>query len=210
MAAVAYSFDQVQHLGRLRDAQRGRRFIEHDQLRVEQQRARDGDRLALAPGERGDHIAHVRDARRELVQQRPGPDLHRDFVEPHRSEFTPEVDVRDDIEVLAQRQVLEHRRNAQIERRAGVAERDLLAPEGDGAGGRLVHAGQHLDQRRFACAVVADQRDHFAGVHVEVDVGQRRDGPEAFGDIAQAQDEFARRAPRGCGIIHRLGPLRGV
>ena len=47
-------------------------------------------------------------------------------------------------------------------------------------------AGQDLDQRRFAGAVVADQRHDLAGMDVEIDVGQRRDRAEVLGDAAQA------------------------
>ena len=65
----------------LRDAERRRRLVEHDDLRVEQQRARDRHRLPLPARERGDDVAHARDARGELVQQRPGPHLHRHLVE---------------------------------------------------------------------------------------------------------------------------------
>ena len=78
-------------------------------------------------------VAHARDARRELVQQGPGPHLHRHLVEAQRRELAPEEDVGDDVEVLAEREILEHRGDAQIERRAGSAERDLLAAEVDRA-----------------------------------------------------------------------------
>ena len=43
----------------------------------------------------------------------------------------------------------------------------------DRAGVRLVDAGHDLDQRRFAGAVLAEQRMHLAGPHVEADVGER-------------------------------------
>ena len=72
---------RFEHLGGLRDAERGGRLVEHDELRVEQQRAGDGDGLALAAGERGDRLAHAGDAGGQLVEQRPGLDLHRDLVE---------------------------------------------------------------------------------------------------------------------------------
>ena len=65
-----------------------------------------------------------------------------------------------------------------------------------------MHAGQDLDQRRLAGAVVADQRHDLAGVDVEIDVGQGRDGAEVLGDAAQAQHEFARRV-LSAGVRHR-------
>ena len=54
-----------------------------------------------------------------------------------------------------------------------------------------MHAGENLDQRRLAGAVVADQRDDLAGMHVEFDVGQRRHRAEMLGDAAQAQHQVA-------------------
>ena len=57
-----------------------------------------------------------------------------------------------------------------------------------------MHAGENLDQRRFAGAVVADQRDDFAGVDVEVDVGQRRDRAKVLGDAAQAENRLGTSA----------------
>ena len=118
--------------------------------------------------------------------------LHRDLVEAQRIQLAPEEDVGDDVEVLAQREVLEHRGDAEIERRAGSGSVTGLPPKRDRAGAGLVDAGENLHQRRLAGAVVADQRDHFAGVHVELDVGQGRDRAEVLRDAAQAQHQLAR------------------
>ena len=68
---------------------------------------------------------------------------------------------------------------------------DGLAAKGDGARAGLMDAGQDLDQRRLARAVVADQRHDLAGMDVEIDVGQGRDGAEMLGDAAQAEHRFA-------------------
>ena len=79
-ARLAHALDEVQHLRGLRDAERRRRLVEHDELRLEQQRAGDGDGLALPARERGDGLAHRGDAGGELVQKRPGAHLHRHLV----------------------------------------------------------------------------------------------------------------------------------
>ena len=50
-----------------------------------------------------------------------------------------------------------------------------------------VHAGDRLDQRGLAGAVVAHQGDHFTGVDLQLDVGERLDGTESLGDPAQRQ-----------------------
>ena len=47
-AAAAHAFDQVQHLRSLRHPERRRGLVEDDQLRVEEERSRYGNRLALA------------------------------------------------------------------------------------------------------------------------------------------------------------------
>ena len=154
-------------------------------------------------------VAHARDARRQFVEQRPGADLHRHFVEPNGFELAAEEDVGDDVEVLAQREILEDGGDAEVERGAGLGQRDGLAVESDRAGARRMHAGEDLDQRRFAGAVVADQRHDLAGVHVEVDVGQRRDGAEILRDAAQAQHQLRLARSRRFGEVsgHGSGDL---
>ena len=57
----------------------------------------------------------------------------------------------------------------------------VLAVEGDRAGVRPVHAGEHLHQRRLAGAVVADERDHLAGVRRR---GRRRSAPRPRRSLA--------------------------
>ena len=109
----------------LRDPERRGRLVEEDDLRLAQQRARDRDRLALASRERGDAASHVGDrghdqarAARERACSisssssrgaRAGPSL------------APEEQVGDDVEVVAQREVLVDGRDAEAgARRSGV------------------------------------------------------------------------------------------
>ena len=95
-------------------------------LRLQQQGSRDRDRLALAARQRCDRLAHARDARGQFVEQRPGADLHRDFVEPKRAEFAAEEDIGDDVEILAKREILENGGDAELQRRARICQRDGL------------------------------------------------------------------------------------
>ena len=65
----------------------------------------------------------------------------------------------------------------------GVARGDRLqrlVADVDGAAVRRVGAGDDLDQRRLAGAVLAEQRVHLAGLHVEVDVLQHADAAEGL------------------------------
>src|SRR5262249_6489800 len=68
-----------------------------------------------------------------------------------------------------------------------VHDLDLAALERVLAGVRRQGARDRLDQRRLAGAVVADEREHLAGVDVEVDPGERVDRTEALAHAAQAQ-----------------------
>ena len=62
----------------------------------------------------------------------------------------------------------------------------LLAEDEDLAGVGLVKAGQDLDQRRLAGAVVADQPEHLARSEVERDVLERCHHTEALADVLDA------------------------
>ena len=81
----------------------------------------------------------------------------------------------------------------------GRADRHRLAVEADLTVVRRVDAGDHLDQRRLAGAVVADEPDDLAGVELEVDAVERLDGAEPLADALQ-REEGSRW--RSCG--HRL------
>ena len=61
---------------------------------------------------------------------------------------------------------------------------DGAAVEADLAGIGGVDAGEDLDQRRLAGAVLAEQRMHLAAPDVEVDVVERQRAGEALGQAA--------------------------
>ena len=117
----------------------------------------------------------------ELVQKRPGPHLHGHLVEAPGVLLAAEIDVRHDIEVLAERKVLEDGGDAEVEGGGGVAHRDLPAQEAYRAGARLMDARENLDERRFAGPVVAHEGNDLARMDVELDVGQGRDCAEILG-----------------------------
>ena len=66
-------------------------------------------------------------------------------------------------------------------------------------------ARENLHQRRFAGAVVADQRHHFAGMDIQLHVAQGRHRTEILRDATQAQNQFA-FFNRRFGNIGHLGP----
>ena len=94
-------------------------------------------------------------------------------------------DVADDGLLDRERAILEHGLDAGVARARAVPVVHLLAADEDVAAGRLDHAGEDLDQRRLAGAVVADQADHLAAVDMQVDAAEREDAPVGLGHFAE-------------------------
>ncbi len=96
----------------------------------------------------------------------------------------------------------------------GVRQRDRLAAPADLALVGLVRAGQHLDQRRLAGAVLAEQAVHLAGADVEVDAAERPHARELLHDAAHLeQSPGPGTAVVGAAVVgrcHLAAPLRTV
>ncbi len=76
-----------------------------------------------------------------------------------------------------------------------------LAEHLDGAGVRLVDAGEDLQQARLAGAVLADETDHLVAADLEGDVLDGGDPIEGLGDVGEAKCRGVRvgGGPRGRG-----------
>ena len=81
----------------------------------------------------------------------------------------------------------------------GRRQRDRLALPQDLALVGLVAGREHLDQRRLAGAVLAEQAVHLAGADVELDAAQGEDAGEALDDAAHLQQRLGRRGRRRSG-----------
>ena len=163
-------------------------LVEDDDLGVPEHGLGDGDGLALATGQAGDPLAdRLHGAHRQRLERllaRPAPCCSRRGR--CRGALAAEEHVLDDVEVVAQREVLVDDLDAQ---RAGVARRvhgDRAALEEVVAGVDRVRAADALDERGLAGAVVADQGGDLARVGGEVDVLEHVDGAEALVDAAQS------------------------
>ena len=85
----------------------------------------------------------------------------------------------------------------------------VVAVEQDAAFVRIVEAREQLDQRRLAGAVLADQREHFAGVQREAQVAHR---PALGAGIAEAdvlEDEALRGSAPGTAADSRGDTISG-
>ena len=211
MAGAGQPFDQGQHQLGLGDAQRGGRLVHDDQLGLLHDRLGYRDRLPLPAGQRSDRLPdrpHGRDP--QVLQGLLGGQLHLDLVEqPEPRDLVAEQHVRHDVQVVGQRQVLVHGRDPEVGRVPGRVQVHRLALPHQVAGGRLVDAGDALDQRALARAVVPDQGGDLPGRDVQVDAGQRLHRAEALADVLQPQQRrvtVGLRADRRGGGWH---PVRG-
>src|SRR5690606_11331117 len=181
----------------LGDAESGGGLVEHHELGLLENRARDGDGLPLTSGEGGDLLAHrLHGAHRERTQGLARLALHLAFVEGDAAHLlAAEEHVLHDVEVVAQREVLVHDLDAEVR---GVARRvqvDDLALEAHLAAVVGLHTGDSLDEGRLAGTVVADERGDLAGVRLEVDALQHADGAEALHDAGEFDEGRIHRAP---------------
>ena len=109
--------------------------------------------------------------------------------------------------VLRHRQVLAHVQllmddgHAQLLRALGVHVVDLLTEDLHRAGVLVVNAGEHLHQRRLACAVFTQQRHDLARLQMKVNVVQRLYAGKTFAYVFQFDDVLA------LVLLHLIPPL---
>ena len=133
------------------------------------------------------------DIEAELGEQRFGAAAHLAFAhdaEAHR--LAVEKQVLRHRQVRQQVDLLVDGGNAGLHCGLGRARRDLFAAQADDTGIAREHAGDDLDQRRFAGAVLAEQRMDLAGAKREVDLLQRAHRTEALADPAHLQQGRSR------------------
>src|SRR5664280_245350 len=148
--------DQVEHLGGLGHAQRGGGLVHDDQLGVAHDGAGDGDRLALAAGERPDQLAHRLDGGDGEVGQRLfGRELHRGLAEEAVGQLlVTEEHVLHDVQVVAECEILVHGGDPELVRLLGRPDLDRIPLPDDLPGGRRPDAGDGFDQRGLAGPVI--------------------------------------------------------
>ena len=106
---IGQPLDELEHLLRLGDAERRSRLVEDHEAGVPHHRAGDGDRLPLAAGERRDRLADRADrGHREGLHRLGRLGLHHRLLEPLEDvvRLAAEVHVLDDVEVVAEREIL--------------------------------------------------------------------------------------------------------
>ncbi len=136
-------------ISRLGDAERGGRLVHDHQLGVANQRLGDGDRLTLPAGQRGDRLAdraHSRDTAGRSTSRRAAISIASSSSSGASQQLVPEEHVLDDVQVVAEREVLVDRLDAERLGITRAVEVDRLAVPEDLAAIRRPEASDRLDQ----------------------------------------------------------------
>ena len=132
-----------------------------------------------------------RDHRLRLAMHPAGVDEPQ--AENGAGQLTAEKNVRGDVAHAGEREVLIDHLDAGLANAARLLADDGDAVEADLASVGTIDAGDRLHQRRFACAVVADERHRAACVDREADAAQSFDGAERFADILEFKKAHRRQ-----------------
>ena len=151
---------------------RAGRFVEHQDLRIDQDRAGDGDPLPLAAGQRLPALAHERvvalgQLQHELVSARGA----RGFEHLGRRRLGQAVGYIFGDGAEKQERVLQHDADMTtvlLDRKR----RDIGAVEPHAAVGRVVEAAHQVGDRALAGASMAHDAEHLPGGNAEADVVQ--------------------------------------
>ena len=203
-ALLPQSADQLLHQGRLLHAHRGCRLIEQQQPGVVGHRPRDRDQLTLPPGQGPDTAGRVPQRDAQALQE-----AHRIGVETgirHQlaTALAAEQQVRGDVQVVAEGQVLPDDGDAPACRR-GRPRMHRPAVQRDHARGRGDVPGDAAHQGGLAGAVLTREGNQFARPHLELDAFQRRQRAEAHpqaGHRQQGQHWLFQASGGGDGHLH--------
>ena len=114
------------------------------------------------------------------------PSENRNNTQHFFGRLAPHKKIAGDAHQRHEREILIHGGDSVIHRVARRIEFDRNAVDENLPRRRLVHAGQYLDESRFAGAVVAEQTaSDAAGIDLKRDIFQRDDRAEILADIAE-------------------------
>ena len=191
---LAQALEDDEHLGDVGGGQRRSRLVENEEARLARQRLGD--------------LHHLPARQRQILDQRHRMDVGRSGArerilgeaplrapvdQPETARRIGDGDVVGDRKVGNERKLLEDADNAGAVGGGRRIESDFRPVEHDASGVRRDDAGQDLDQRRLARAVLAENGVNAAREHGEIRVGERPHAAIALGYALHAQDRRGRR-----------------
>ena len=203
LLVVADLADERHELERLLRVHPGGRLVEEQELRLRRERARHLEPALVAVRE-VPRVVVVTPCEAAVVEQLEGaltglallpPDAGRadDAAEDPSLETAvhADEDVLERRHLLEQPDVLERPPDAALGRRVGRHAGDVLVLEDDRARRRLVDARDHVEERRLAGAVRADQADDRAPLDREVDVVDGDEAAELLAELLDLEEKVA-------------------
>ena len=187
-AAVAQVADDVEELLDLAAVEARGGLVEHEHAGVGDHRPADRDELLDGDGVLGAASSGCRCGARGCQVARGLGVRRRPVDAAARAGLVTEHDVLADRQVLAEVDLLVDGRDAGGLRVGGAGRHAGLPADRDGAAVDRVDAGERLDQRRLAGAVLAHEGVDLAGAEGEVDAVEGEDAREADGDPAHRGD----------------------
>ena len=212
---------------RLARVHAGRRLVEQEEPGLRRERARDLEPALVAVGQAARQVVFLAaetDECQQLARPRRARALPLRRTDGGRN--TAPGTRRSEAAVLADQHVVEHRhlreepdrlkgaRDAPRDDRVRPKPDDGRALEDDAPAVRLYEPRDHVEERGLAGAVRADEPDHGASRHDEVDVVERHDAAEALVEPVDLEQRLCRRARVAVGCTSRSQPgiasMRGV
>ena len=202
--------DDAEQVGDLVVGEHRARLVHDDQPRVVGQRPRHADHLLAGGGQRADHPGRRDLGVAEAAEDLAGAAGHVAAAdEAEDPGLVAEERVLGDAEVVDEVELLVDGGDAGLHGGLRVGEVDHVAEPLDLALVGPVRAGEHLDERGLAGAVLAEEAVHLAGAHFELYAVERPYAREGLDHVGEAQDDVAGAAVRG-GLLGRGGGARAA
>ena len=159
----------------------GERLVEHQQLRIDDERAGQRHALLLPARQRGG-IALRERAEADAVQHGRDPPASLDRIDAALAQA--EADIVGDAEMRKQRVVLEDEADVAL---VGGQARQVAVSQPDGARRRRHEAGDEAQGRRLAASARAEQRNELARADADGEVLQHLRGAVMRADMVERQ-----------------------
>ena len=160
-------------------------LVEDNDLRFEPDRPGDLDHLPLGGAERQDRRRRID---REIERLKKLLRFDIDAAQAVEEFLVAQIEVLRDGHRGHETGLLIDHRDAVSPSQSRAGDMDLLAVETDFAPGRHDRPREDLDQRRFAGAVLSQDRVNLAATQVEVDVLQRGDAAIGLSDASHLEE----------------------
>ena len=164
-------------------------------------RLRDFHELLMADGERAHERVRI-DLQSDGIEEFPRLAPLKGFVDEPAAEFlAAKEDVRGDVEIVGEIQLLMDERDAVRERVVDGTNRERATVEEDFAGVGPLHAGEDFHERALARPIFTDDGEHFAAGDRKAHAPERAHAGEGFDEGADFEKRRSRAVHASRSVI---------